>query len=109
MAQQRKNAPDTCEENPEEVCTVKMQEDIPDTQGGDTNEGQKLGEEITVDKDCLLGIKFSFDEELFEKPGKLRGHLTQTEKRRHNQQWTRPNGCTATAQLKKEKQEDLEV
>ena len=87
-------------EKPED--TVGMQEDIPDTQGGDPIEGQGSGEEISVDKDCPLGIEFPFDEELFEKPRKLRAHLTRAEKRRHNQQWTRSDGSTATAQLKTE-------
>ena len=86
-----------------------MQEDNPDTQGGDPIEGQGLGEEIAVDKDCLLGIEFPFDEELVEKPRKLRAHLTRAEKRRHNQQWTRPGGSTTTTQLKKEQEEDPEV
>ena len=69
MAQQRKDAVETCEENPEEEDTVGMQEDIPDTQSGDPSEGQGLGEQIAVDEDCPLGIEFLFDEELFEKPG----------------------------------------
>ena len=86
-----------------------MQEDIPDTQGEDPIEGQGSGKEISVNKDCLLGIEFPFDEELFGKPRKLRAHLTRAEKRRHNQQWTRLDGSTATAQLKKEQEEDPEV
>ena len=86
-----------------------MQEDIPDMQGGDLIEGQESGEEISVDNDCPLGIKFLFDKELLEKAGKLRAHLTQAEKKRHNQQWTRPDGSTATAQLKKEQEENSEV
>ena len=76
MAQQRKVAVETCEQNPEEEDTVGMQEDNPDTRGGDPTEGQGSREEIAVDKDCLLGIEFLFDEELFEKPRKLRAHLT---------------------------------
>ena len=64
-AQQSLHAVETCEENPEEEDTVGMKEDIPDTQGGDPIEGQGSGEEIARDKDCLLGIKFPFDEELF--------------------------------------------
>ena len=35
MAQQRKDAVETCEENPEEEDTVGMQKDIPGRQGGD--------------------------------------------------------------------------
>ena len=38
------------------------------------------------DKDFPLGIEFPFDEELFEKQGKLRVRFTRAEKRRHNQQ-----------------------
>ena len=78
-------------ERPEDAAG--MQEDIPDAQGGDPIEGQASGEEITRDKDGLLGIEFPFDEELFGKPGKLRAHLTRAEKRRHNQQW--PNRTAA--------------
>ena len=59
------------------------------------------------DKDWSLGIEFPFDEELFEKPGKPRAHLTRTEKRRHNQQWTRLDGSTVTAQLKIELTREL--
>ena len=58
-----------------------MQEGIPDTQGGDPIEGQGSGKEISVDKDCSLGIEFSFAEELFGNPEKLRAHLTRAEKR----------------------------
>ena len=83
-----------------------MQEHIPDTQAGDPIECQRSGKEIAVDKDCPLGIEFPFDEELFEKPRKLRAHLNRAEKRRHNQQWTRPGGCTTTTQFKKEQKED---
>ena len=59
-----------------------MQEDIPDTQGGHPIEGQGSEEEITVDKDCPLGIEVPFDKELFKKTRKLRAHLTRAEKRR---------------------------
>ena len=45
----------------------------------------QLKEELE-DKDCPLGIEFLFNEELFEKPEKLRVHLIRAEKRRHNQQ-----------------------
>ena len=62
-----------------------------------------------MDKDCPLGIEFPFDEELFERPGKLRAHLTRAEKRKHNQQWTRLGGSTTTIHLKKEQEEDPEV
>ena len=86
-----------------------MQEDIADTQVGDPIEGQESGEEISVDKDCPLGIEFPFHEELFGNPGKLRAHVTRAEKRRHNQQWTRLDGGTTTIHLKKEQEEDLEV
>ena len=84
-----------------------MQEDIPDTQSGDPVEGQGSGEEIARDKDCSLGIEFPFDNELFGKPGKLRAHLTLAQKRRHTQEWTRPDGSTATAQLKTELTREL--
>ena len=47
--------------------------------------------------------------ELFEKPRKLRAHLTRAENRRHNQQWTRLGGSTTTTQLKEEQEEDPEV
>ena len=80
MAQQQKDPVETCEENPEEEDTVGMQEDIPDTQVGDPIEGQRSEEEISVDKECPLRIEFPFDEELFEKPEKLRAHLTRAEK-----------------------------
>ena len=86
-----------------------MQEDIPDTQGGQLTDGLGLGEEIAVGEDCPLGIEFQFDEELFEKPGKLRAHLTRAEKLRHNQQWTRPCDRTTTTQLKNEQEKDPEV
>ena len=76
MAQQRKDAVEACKENPEEEDTIGMQEDIPDTQGGYPTEGQGSGEEIAVHEDCPLKIEFPFDEELFEKPRKLRAHLT---------------------------------
>ena len=33
MAQQRKDAVETCKENPEEEAIIRMQEHIPDTQG----------------------------------------------------------------------------
>ena len=46
-------------------------------------------EEKPDDGDCLLGVEFLFDEELFEGPGRLRARLTRAEKRRDNQQWTR--------------------
>ena len=59
-----------------EEVIVGMQEDVPDAQGGDPNEGQGSGEEITRNKDCLLGIEFPFDKELFGNPRKLRAHLT---------------------------------
>ena len=71
-----------------------MQEDIPDTQDGDSIEGQVSGEEISVDKDCLLGIEFLVDGELFGRPGMARAHLTRAERTRHNQQWTRTDGTT---------------
>ena len=86
-----------------------MQENNPDAQSEDLIEGQRSGEEIAVDKDCPLEIDFPFDEELFEKPRKLRAHLTQAEKRGYNQQWTRPGGSTTTTKLKKEQEEDSEV
>ena len=54
-----------------------MREGIPDRQVGELIEGQGSGEEIPVDKDCLLGIEFPFDEKLFEKPS---AHLTQAHK-----------------------------
>ena len=73
-----------------------MQEEIPDTQVGDSIEGQRSGEEISVDKDCPLGIEFRVDEELFGKPGKPRARLAQAKKRRHNQQWTGPDDSIAT-------------
>ena len=85
-----------------------MQEDIPDTQGDDSIEGQESGEEIAVNKDCPLGIEFPFDE-LFEKPRKLRAHLTQAEKRRQNQQWTRPGSSTTNTRLKKKQEEDPKI
>ena len=49
-----------------------MQEVIPGTLVGDSIEGQGSEEEISVDKDCPLGIEFPVDEELFGKPGKPR-------------------------------------
>ena len=49
----------------------------------------------------------NFDEELFGKSGKPRTHLTWAEKRRQNQQWTRPDSSTATAQLKTELTREL--
>ena len=85
-----------------------MQEDVPDTQGRDPIEGQGSGEEIAVDTDCSVGIEFLFNE-LFEKPKKLRAHLTRAERRRHNQQCTRPGDGTTTIQLKKEQEEGMEV
>ena len=39
MAQQRKDAIENCKENSEEEDSVRMQEDIPDTQSGDPIEG----------------------------------------------------------------------
>ena len=60
-------------------------------------------------KNFPLGIEFSFDVELFEKPEKLSAHLTRAEKTRRNQQWTRLEGGTTTTQLKKEQEEDPEV
>ena len=53
-----------------------MLEVIPDTQVRDSSEGQGSGEEISVDKDCPLGIEFLFNRELFGKPGEPRVHLT---------------------------------
>ena len=53
-------------------------------QVGDTIEGQRSGEEFSVDKDCPLGIEFMVVGELFGKPGKLRARLARAEKRRHN-------------------------
>ena len=84
-----------------------MQEDIPNTQGGDSIEGQGSREEIARDKDCSLGIEFPFDQELFGKPGKPRAHLTRAEIRKNNQQWTRLEGSTATVQLKRELTREL--
>ena len=105
MGQQRRDPVETCEENPEEEDTVGMQEDVQDTQVGDSIEGQESGEEISVDKDCLLGIEFPFNGELFGNPGKLRAHLTRAEEGRHNQQWTRLNGGMTTVQLQKDKEQ----
>ena len=104
-AQQLEDPIETCEENPEEKDTLGIQEDIPDTQVGDSTEGQGSGEEISLDKDCPLAIEFLFDEELFEKPGKPRIHLTRAEKRRHNQQWTKLDIGTTTTQLKKDQEQ----
>ena len=105
MDQQRKNRVETCEENPEEKDTAGIQEVIPDTQVGDSIEGQRSGEEISVDKDCPLGIEFRVDEELFGKPGKPRARLARAKKRRHNQQWTGPEDSTFTTQLKKDQEQ----
>ena len=63
--------------NSEDEETVGIQEDIPDTKGGNLIEGQGSGEEIARDKDCSLGIEFPFDEELLGNQGKMRAHLTQ--------------------------------
>ena len=92
-------------EKPED--TIEMQEDIPGTQGGDPIEGQGSEEEIARERDCSLGIEPPFHEELLGKPGKPRAHSTRAEKRRHNQQWTRPDGSTATAQLNTELTREL--
>ena len=54
----------------EEKDTAGIQEVIPDTQVGDSNEAQRSVEEISVDKDCPLGIEFLVDGKLF---GKSRG------------------------------------
>ena len=101
MALQRKNPIETCEENPVEKDTAGKQEIIPDTQVGDSIEGQGSGGEISVDKDCSLGIECSVDEELFGKTGKPRACLAREEKRRHNQQWTRQ---LMSSQVTEEKQ-----
>ena len=85
-ALQREDPVETCEENPGKKDTTGIQEVIPDTQVGDSIEGQRSGEEISVD--CPLGIEFPFDGELFRKPGEPKVHLTRAEKRKHNQQWT---------------------
>ena len=88
MAQHRKDSVETCEEDPEEEDTAGIQEVIPDTQVGDSIEGQGSGDEISVNKDCPLGIEFPFDGELFGKPREPRVRLTRAEKSGHNQQWT---------------------
>ena len=102
---------ETCEEIPEEKDTSGIQEDIPDTQVEDSIEGQRSGEEISVDKNCLLGIEFLFDRELFGKPGKPKVRLTRAEKRRHNKQWTeqlRSSQETGEKQRQKDqKQQDM--
>ena len=90
-----------------------MQEGIPDTQVGESTEGQRSGEEISVDKDCPLEIEFPFDGELFGKPGKLRVlrvHLTRAEKRRHNQEWTRQlRSSQATEEKQRQKDQEQQA
>ena len=105
MAQQREDPVEICGENPEEKDIAGIQEVIPDTKVGDSFEGQRSGEEISVDKDCPLGIEFLFDGQLFGKLGKPRARLAQARKWRHNQPWTGPDDSTATTQFKKDQEQ----
>ena len=58
MAQQQKNPVESCEENPEKEDTIGMQEVVPDTQVGDSIEGQGSGEEIPADKIAYWELSF---------------------------------------------------
>ena len=59
MAQQLENPVETCKENPVKKDATGIKEVIPDTQVGESIEGQRSGKEFFVDKDCPLGIEFS--------------------------------------------------